>query len=89
MKILSKENGINIYDELNCDVCGEMSGPRSLYDCCLKCGATREERVIAGRKIYADLIISCMKTDILWKANELSKRLGIKISVDCSYKITA
>lgn len=87
MKILSKKDGINIYDELNCDACGEMSGPRSLYDRCLKCGATREERVVAGRKKYADLILRSNKTLLEVTAKDLSERLDLKIDLKVEYEI--
>lgn len=86
MKMIGEDKlGNVVYNELHCDVCERMSGPRSRYDDCLNCGATREERIKAGHIILADLFLSNYKNNMIAEANRLKEKyseLEIKINVE-------
>jgi len=88
MKMIGIDKLKNIvYDELNCDVCGKMSGPRSRYDNCLNCGATREERLKAGHIKIADLYLSNYKNNMIAEANRLKELFQLDIKIDVEFDI--
>lgn len=88
MKPIGKdEKGNSIFDELNCDVCGIMTGPRTLYDDCLNCGATKTERIVAGRKGIADMRLSVYKKVLLAQAEDIKERFGFDVDITVEYRI--
>jgi len=81
------EKGEVIYNELSCDICEEMSGPRTRFDICLNCQATRDERVKAGHWKLIDMYLSNHKKIMDDKAKRLEKKYHLKIDVSISYEI--
>ncbi len=88
MKMIGEnEKGEVIYDELNCDVCETMTGPRTRYDNCLECGATKEKRVRAGYRKLADLFLSNYRNNMIAEADRLRKKFGLEIKLTVEFEI--
>lgn len=81
------EKGNSIFDELNCDVCGVMTGPRTLYNDCLNCGATKTERIVAGRMQIADMQMSTYKQVLESQAENIRQKYGFQVDLEIKYRI--
>lgn len=80
------ETGEVIYNELSCDVCEQMSGPRTRFDNCLNCNATREERVKQGRIKFVKMSLNGLLKCVEIQANTYSKKFP-ELSIKLDFKI--
>ncbi len=79
------ETGEIIYNELYCDVCENMSGPRTRFDDCLSCGATRVERLKESHGQLTLMVLNNLKREMEFQADQYRKKfseLTIKLEVN-------
>lgn len=83
---MTKRNGFIVHPNAYCNVC-EGKSERTVMEDCLLCGATKQERKVAGRKKFVDLRLETAKKIFEAEVEKLRETFEFEIEAQISYVI--